>query len=127
MQVSFTRIFADADGVSHFEDVSVQLQQRLAAGSPGEPFYFAPFLAAEGTIWVRVPSTWKDDQPHTSPQRHVVVTVRGEYQVTAGDGSSRSFPPGSVLLLEDTRGLGHSTKITSSEDAILFAIRLASL
>jgi hypothetical protein len=127
VQVSFTRIFADADGVSHFEDASVQLQHGLAAGSPTEPLYFAPFLATEGTFWVSVPSTWKDDQAHTTPQRHIVVTVRGEYQITAGDGSSRRFPPGTVLLLEDTKGSGHSTKITSSEDAIVFAIRLASL
>jgi len=126
VQVSFTRIFADADGVSHFEEMSMQLQQGFAV-PPAEPLFSAPFLAAEGTVWVGAPSTWKGDVAHPSPQKQIFVTVRGEYQVTAGDGSSRQFPPGAVLLLEDTRGSGHSTKITSSEDVIVFAIRLSSL
>ena len=45
-------------------------------------------------------------------------------QVTAGDGMVRSFPPGSVLLLEDTTGDGHSTRIVSGDDCIVFAVGL---
>jgi hypothetical protein len=52
------------------------------------------------------------------------VTARGEYEVTSSDGAVRRFPPGSVLLLEDTTGQGHSTRITSSEDCIVFAVGL---
>jgi hypothetical protein len=55
----------------------------------------------------------------------VFVTARGEYEVTASDGSTRRFPRGSVLLLEDTTGDGHSTRIISAEAAIVFAVRLA--
>jgi hypothetical protein len=50
------------------------------------------------------------------------MTVQGEYEVTAGDGWR--FPVGSVVLVEDTRGSGHSTKITSAGDALVFAVGL---
>jgi phosphopantetheinyl transferase (holo-ACP synthase) len=54
----------------------------------------------------------------------IFVTTRGEYQVTTSDGVTRRFPVGSVLIIEDTTGAGHSTKITSVEDAIGFAVAL---
>ena len=59
-----------------------------------------------------------------APRRMIFVTTQGEYQVTTSDGVSRRFPVGSVLIIEDTTGAGHSTKITSAEDAIGFAVAL---
>jgi hypothetical protein len=53
--------------------------------------------------------------------------VKGEYQVTTSDGVTRRFPPGSVLLLEDTTGEGHSTKLIGSGDCIVLAIGLPAL
>jgi hypothetical protein len=40
------------------------------------------------------------------------------------DGMVRRFPAGSVLVLEDTTGIGHSTRITSAEDCLVFAVAL---
>jgi hypothetical protein len=40
----------------------------------------------------------------------------------ASDGATRKFPTGSVLLIEDTTGAGHSTKVTSAADAIVLAV-----
>jgi len=54
----------------------------------------------------------------------IFVTVRGEYEVTVSDGATHRFPPGSVLIVEDTTGAGHSTRITSNEDVIVFAVGL---
>ena len=69
------------------------------------------------------PATWKGDKPHPAPRRMVFVTVQGEYQIEAS-GETRKFPKGSVLLIENTTGTGHSTKVKSEEDAIVLAVGL---
>ena len=45
--------------------------------------------------------------------------------ITASDGTSRKFDAGSVLLMEDTWGKGHSTQLIGEADALLFAVTLA--
>jgi hypothetical protein len=62
---------------------------------------------------------------HPAPRRQVFCTMQGGYEVTASDGELRSFPTGSVLLLEDTVGKGHSTTIVGDGDALVFAVILA--
>jgi hypothetical protein len=54
----------------------------------------------------------------------IFVTVQGEYQIKANDGATRNFPLGSLLLIEDTTGVGHATRITSPEDTIVLAVGL---
>lgn len=44
--------------------------------------------------------------------------------MTTSDGAVRRFPAGSVLIVEDTTGAGHSTTITSKEDCFVFAVGL---
>jgi hypothetical protein len=67
---------------------------------------------------------WKGDIPHPAPRRMAFVTVRGEYQITASSGETRTFPVGSVLLIEDTTGVGHRTMNISASDTIVLAIGL---
>jgi len=59
---------------------------------------------------------------HTAPRRFIIVEVQGEYSVTTSKGVTRRFPPGSVLLVEDTTGRGHSSKTIS--DGFSFCVAL---
>jgi hypothetical protein len=52
--------------------------------------------------------------------------LSGTVEVTASDGESRRFGPGSLVLLEDTHGKGHSTQILD-EDAVMLVTRLADV
>ncbi|HET9659175.1 MAG TPA: hypothetical protein VFP05_02520 [Thermomicrobiales bacterium] len=45
--------------------------------------------------------------------------------MTASDRGTRRFPAGSVLLLEDTTGKGHTTRVTSDDDVLIVAVTLA--
>ena len=54
----------------------------------------------------------------------IFCVVQGEWEATFSDGTVRACPVGSVLLLEDTTGKGHSTRITSQGDALVFAVVL---
>ena len=41
------------------------------------------------------------------------------------DGNVRRFAAGSMLLLEDTWGKGHSTRVTGKDDVLVFSVALA--
>ena len=85
----------------------------------------APFLPSEGTFWLGRSASWKGDALHPAPRRFIIVTVQWTYQVTTSIGEARRFSAGSVLLVEDTTGRGHSTRVVGSEDVIDFCVALA--
>jgi hypothetical protein len=59
-----------------------------------------------------------------APFRMLQSYLCGAVEVTASDGESRRFGPGSLLLLEDTRGQGHSTRVLD-EDVVMLVTQLA--
>jgi hypothetical protein len=126
VKAQYTRLITDANGASKFEEMEIGLTKGFAV-PPAEPLFNAPFLMPEGaTFWIGAPTDWRGDEPHPAPRRMIFITVRGEYLVTVSGNVARRFPPGSVLVLEDTTGIGHSTSITSTEDCYVFAVGLAA-
>ena len=51
--------------------------------------------------------------------------LSGEWEVTASDGESRRFAAGDALLVEDTTGKGHSSRVISEEGSVAAMIELA--
>jgi hypothetical protein len=117
----YVRLFADPDGVSHFEDIDVTLQS-IDFAPPAAPLNIAPLFPAAACGLLGAAPDWGGRVPHPSPRRQFFCTMRGEYEVSASDGTTRRFLPGSLLLLEDTSGQGHSTRII--EDALVFTVAL---
>ena len=117
MRTQYTRLITDEQGASRFADVEIELRVGFSA-PPAEPLHFAQFLTPDGSFWIGAPTNWKGDAAHPAPRRAILVTTRGEYEVTTSDGVARRFPAGSVLIVEDTTGIGHSTAITSDEDCL---------
>jgi hypothetical protein len=118
------RIFSDDLGESHFEDVSTSLTPADFA-PPAPPLNFARLFRATDCGFLGVPSEWAGDVPHPSPRRQLFCILEGKYVVTASDESFRILQPGSVLLLEDTSGKGHSTRIVGPNEGLILAIGLA--
>ncbi len=52
---------------------------------------------------------------HPTSARNFCLTLSGEMELTASDGETRVFTPGSVLLMEDTTGKGHAVEFPSDE------------
>ncbi len=123
MRATYTRIYTDSEGISQFEDMGIELSPGFAV-PPAEPLQVAPFFPADQSYWIGAPPNWQGEVAHPTPRRQIFVIVRGEVEVTPGKGSARRFPVGSVLILEDTTGAGHSSKITSGEDTLVFAVGL---
>jgi len=125
MKASYSRLFTDERGGSSIVDADLPLTLGFAV-PPAEPLYGTSFLAPESTFWIGAPTNWKGNASHPAPRRAIFVTVQGEYQVTTSDSRTRRFPPGSVLIVEDTTGVGHSTTITSDEHCYIFCVGLAA-
>ena len=120
----YIRLYADESGESHFEELEIPLAP-VDYAPPAAPLNVAQFLPAAQSLWVGAPPRWAGEAPHPSPRRQIFCALQGEYEVTASDGGARRFPVGSVLLLEDTWGKGHATRIISEDEVLIFGVVLA--
>ena len=111
--VSITRIFAGGDGQSHFEDLSVPLEEFFGHPAPsiaGQSIGFMAGLPATEMSF-RVTPPGGDHPFHFSPGRSLQVTVQGILELGVGDGTTRRFGPGDFLLLDEQgSGQGHTSR-----------------
>lgn len=122
MEAGYVRIFADDEGESHFEDLGVVLEQQDFA-PPAGPVNIAPFQKASGTFWFGADPGW-DGLAHPTPRRQIFCVVQGGVEGVTSDGEVRQLGPGAVIVLEDTEGKGHSTRVVGDEDLIMFGVTL---
>ena len=122
-QARYVRLYTDEAGESHFEDVEMRLEAADFA-PPAQPMNVAAFLNASHTLWVGAPVGWSGEEPHPTPQRQLFCIVQGEFEVTTSDGDVRRLPVGSVIVLEDTWGKGHSTRILGDQAALMLGVVL---
>ena len=106
--VEYPRIYSDAHGDSHFEDVSVSMDKESFPPSGAEWLISGP-VAVQSLLFRRV-TVEHSDSPHLAPRRQFIVHLTGEAEVEVSDGEVRRFGPGSVLLVEDVSGKGHITR-----------------
>jgi hypothetical protein len=104
--VRIHRIYADAAGESHFEDVEVEL------GPAGTSGRLSERLPATGIIFREVPPTYDLDW-HPAPRRQYVINLDVGVEITASDGETRVIGAGEILLAEDTTGKGHRSRAIS--------------
>lgn len=102
------RVFSGDDGESHFEDVDVELEDLGAVGriSPLWPGGGVQFREVDGDYSLGF---------HRAPRRQLVVNLTGSVELEVGDGSTRLFGPGTILLAEDTTGRGHVSRNVGGE------------
>jgi hypothetical protein len=122
--MDYVRIWADADGESHLEDVTVP-----GAHTPAEPGV-APLTVAEpvpvtGVLFTVAHGGEQDPDWHTAPRRQFVVFLDVGCRIETSDGDGRELPPGSIVLAEDTHGRGHRTTHLATGDARVLQIPLA--
>jgi hypothetical protein len=119
----YVRLFEDEHGDSYFEDMDISLTP-VDFAPPAAPLNLASLFAVTHCALVGAPVNWHGEQPHTAPRRQIHCTLKGEYQVTASDSTTRRFPPGSLLLLEDTDGKGHSTRVMGMDDLLMLVVAI---
>jgi quercetin dioxygenase-like cupin family protein len=124
MKTTYVRLFTDDQGESHFEEIQSTLARvDFAFGMP--PVFVSEEIAAQASSFFGAPAGWESDW-HPSSGRHLFAVLTGTWEVTASDGETRTFSKGDVLLVEDTTGKGHTSKVTSKEDSLSLLIVLGT-
>lgn len=72
---------------------------------------------------LHLPAGWVGDL-HPSPLRMWVFMLSGQMEFEAGDGRRQQIGPGSALLLEDTTGSGHRSRVLSNDVATLAVVHV---
>ncbi|MFQ5637539.1 MAG: hypothetical protein ACE5IR_06040 [bacterium] len=106
--MQITRIYSDTEGESHFENVEIALHDageigRLSEIKPVQSLLFRENDADYDYDW------------HCAPARQYIILLDGEIEIVVSDGEKRSFNGGDVLLVEDTTGRGHKTRVSNNQ------------
>lgn len=109
--LKYTRLFADSTGASHFEDLEFTFTL-IDFAPPAPPISVSDIFDSDKVFVISSPSGWHGDW-HPAPQRQFIFVLSGELEVEVSDGQVRRFGPGSVVLLEDTFGEGHISRMVS--------------
>jgi len=89
------RVYADADGVSHFERVRVTGMPKPIPATRIVANHIAPGL-----------EDW-----HTAPRKLFTINTAGDIVGEFGDGTKVPIGKGDLVYLEDTTGKGHLTRL----------------
>ena len=103
-----TRISTGSDGETHFSEIEIRLSESGSIGRLSE------IVPATGVIFRETPPDY-DYEWHPAPRRQYIVLLDGAIEITVGDGETRRFRGGDVLLVEDTEGRGHRTRTTDGK------------
>jgi hypothetical protein len=120
--MKYTRVYADAEGESHFEDIEVTMEDAIFA-PPAPPLRLSEFIATSRFSFMSASPGWFGDW-HPAPKRQFTLYLQGEIEGETSDGEIRRFGPGDAVLLEDTTGKGHRSRVVGSEEAILAVVQL---
>ncbi len=101
--MNVTRLYTGADGQSHFEDVTVELDDHGTVG------HLSALHPASGLIFRHTDGDYHYDW-HNAPQRQYIVILEGGLDIEVGDGTRRSFVAGDIVLAEDVDGQGHISR-----------------
>ena len=97
------RIYSDASGNTHFEDVTITLKDMGIIGSLSDP------ISVKSIVFREVEPSYDWDF-HPTPQRQYIVLLDGEIEIETSLHEKRIFKGGDILLVEDVSGKGHKTK-----------------
>jgi hypothetical protein len=120
--LTYLRLYSDDAGISHFAPVGIEVTLREFA-PPATPFGVSALEPASRHGFLVLPSGWVGEI-HPSPVRMWVVVLSGEMEFEAGDGAKHSITPGTALLLEDTTGMGHGSRVIGASEAVLSVVHV---
>ncbi|MFC1799542.1 cupin domain-containing protein [Candidatus Eisenbacteria bacterium] len=118
----FPRICEDADGNSHFSEMELTFEL-LDYAPPAAPISVSQVMKAENVTFISSPAGWFGDW-HPAPRKQLIFVLAGELETEVSDGEKRLFRPGDFLLVEDTAGKGHRSRVTGDVRGLAAAIPL---
>jgi len=118
-QVTCLRIYADAAGETHMQEIMISLQpKQVFKGSL--PLRVSETLGASTCSFCRVPAGMLEVGWHNPPRRKLVIWLTGEVEFETSDGDVRRLAAGSVVFAEDTTGKGHVSRHPPDGQLLMF-------
>lgn len=121
-ELRFPRLIVDGADGTRFDSITITASAQQFA-PPAMPFSVSPLEPATHCGFLHLPVGWVGEQ-HRSPIRMWIYVLDGQMDFESSDGDVRRLVPGSALLLEDTTGRGHSSRVVGDSPATLAAVRL---
>ncbi len=121
--MEYTRLYSDEQGESHFEARGIRFES-VDFAPPAPPLDISAFGLAEECFLLRGKPGWQGDW-HPAPFRQLHFYLSGEVEVETSDGKIGRTSAGGVALVEDTSGKGHRSRVVSSSDVLIAAVKLA--
>ena len=100
------RIYSDADGESHIEDLELDEHPELAA------------MINVSEVRVQEFDGSRKMDFHPLPERRLIIHLSGEVEIGASDGAKRVLRAGDIRLMEDVSGRGHSHRDLTESAAV---------
>jgi quercetin dioxygenase-like cupin family protein len=119
--MKYTRLYTDENGESHIEDIVVKFQS-IDFAPPAPPVEISEFTTASRYAILKVPAGLFGDW-HSAPSRQTHFYLSGEIEAEVSDGEIRRFGPGSVVLVEDTEGKGHTSRAVGTSDVLIAIVQ----
>lgn len=101
--MKYTRVYADSNGESHFDDIEITLEDNGDIGHLSAP------LPAQSVVFRRNDPNYDYDW-HCAPRRQFIILLDGAIEIEVSTGEKRVIKGGEILLVEDTWGRGHRTR-----------------
>jgi hypothetical protein len=121
--IEYLRIYADENGCSHFESKCINLEANDYA-PPAPALNTSTLAAADNYTFLELPVGWYGDW-HPTPVRQWLIFMTGKCEFEAGDGERAISKAGDVVMLDDTSGKGHQTKVLGDEPVWIAAIHFS--
>ena len=116
----YLRMYADQHGDSHIEDAVVEMLPTGYGGSESAQ------LPSTCVYFRSSPVGFNTGEPGPADSRKLVYILSGEVEITVSDGTVRRIGPGSIVLVEDTWGKGHSVLEVGSEGSFQAVVQLSA-
>jgi hypothetical protein len=120
--VKVVRIYTGDDGQSHFEDLDIPEKDVPFSGSVAGPTDRRTDPIAVESMVIRDAKTADEHDFHPAPRRQFVVTLRGVGEIICGDGTSRRFGPGDIMLADDLTGQGHISRTVEARRNLMIPL-----
>lgn len=120
-QVTATRLYTGADGLTHLGEISLKFSPVARASAPVEE---SEHIKTTNAYVVRLAPGFFQSW-HNADQRRYVVTLRGRAEIEVGGGEKLTTEAGQICLAEDLTGKGHTFRVVGNEDWVALFVDFA--
>jgi len=121
-RIEYLKIYSDKNGCSHFEWDSIELESSDYA-PPAPSLNTSKLESAKNSVFLDLPIGWYGTW-HPTPVVQWLILMSGELEFEVEDGERITRGAGDVVLLADTSGKGHQTKVLGNVAVRISAIHI---